>query len=67
MISCQIQHPVHWKHFATSHGKGVVDGIDGAAKAHVRGKVKSKGQNDTVVQNTCDFASLATTLMPTQC
>ena len=43
MISCQIQRPVHWKYFATSHGKGVVDGIGGAAQARVREKVKSKG------------------------
>ena len=32
MISCQIQRPVHWKYFATSHGKGGVEGIGSAAK-----------------------------------
>ena len=42
MISCQIQRPVHRKYLATSHGKGVVDGIGGAAKACVREKVKGK-------------------------
>ena len=32
-----------WQYFATSHGKGVVDGIGGSAKAGVRRKVMSKG------------------------
>ena len=30
----------HWKYFATSHGKGVVDGVDGKAKSTVQTKRK---------------------------
>ena len=50
---------VKWKYFATSHGKGVVDGIGGAAKSNVHRRVMSKGANARVVQRSCDFASVA--------
>ena len=29
MLSKKFDCKVHWKYFATSHGKGVVDGIEG--------------------------------------
>ena len=35
----------------TSHRKGVVDGIGGAAKSAVKRRVMSKGQNAAVEQN----------------
>ena len=33
---------ISWKYFFTSHGKGVVDGIDGRAKSIVRRKDEQK-------------------------
>ena len=63
MISSTLGRRVYWKYFATSHGKGVVDGIGGAAKARVREKVGSKGEDAVVVQNSTDFAGLASELL----
>ena len=42
ILSQKYQHPFTWKYFATSHGKGVVDGVGGRAKSLVRQKVMSK-------------------------
>ena len=53
-----------WQYFATSHGKGVVDGTGGTAKSLVRSRVMNKAQGALVVQNSKDFANLATALMP---
>ena len=47
-----------WKFFATSHGKGVVDGIGGSAKACVRARVMSKDEK-VVVQSASDFVKVA--------
>lgn len=55
---------VNWKYFATSHGKGVVDGIGGSAKSLVRTKVMSKGEDALIVQTLTDFATAAKCLMP---
>ena len=52
-----------WKYFATSHGKGVVDGIGGRAKSLVRQKIMTKGEA-TTVQSAVEFADLVTKLMP---
>ena len=62
-IANQIGGTAEWKYFATSHGKGVVDGIGGSAKSLVRTKVMSKGGNAIVVQNSMDFAAAASDLM----
>lgn len=53
---------IEWKYFATSHGKGSVDGIGGRAKSLVREATKSK--RGIVVHNSKDFATLVTELMP---
>ena len=45
-----------WKYFATSHGKGVVDGIGRQAKSIVRNGVLSKGRAAAIVQSSKDFA-----------
>lgn len=55
---------IEWQYFATSHGKGVVDGIGGRAKSLVRHAVMSKRPDAPVVQNSKDFAKLAEKLMP---
>ena len=52
-----------WKYFATSHGKGIVDGIGGRAKSLVRSKVMSQGDNRIVVQLSQDFANVAKKLL----
>ena len=52
-----------WQYFATSHGKGVVDGIGGSAKSLVRQKVMSKGNNAEIVQNSADFFRVASGLL----
>ena len=41
-LSQNHKRPFSWKYFATSHGKGVVDGIGGKSKAFVRAKIMTK-------------------------
>ena len=53
-----------WKYFATSHGKGVVNGIGGRAKSLVRSAVMSKQSSAPVVQSASDFATVVSKLMP---
>lgn len=52
------KHNLHliWNYFATSHGKGPVDGIGGALKRLVRGKVMKR---KAIVLNAEQFASAA--------
>ena len=38
----QAQTQIQWNFFATSHGKGPVDGIGGSVKHHVWGKVRAR-------------------------
>ena len=38
----RYKHNFTWKYFATSHGKGVVDGVGGLVKSLVRNAVKSR-------------------------
>ena len=45
-----------WKFFATLHGKGIVDGVDGNCKSTVWQKTFSKGKDSIIVQNTKEFA-----------
>lgn len=52
-----------WKYFATSHGKGVVDGVGGNIKRLVRQKSMSHSEG-TIVQSAKDFAQLAQELVP---
>ncbi|KAF2896017.1 hypothetical protein ILUMI_10164 [Ignelater luminosus] len=52
-----------WKYFATSHGKGVVDGNGGNLKRLVKQKTMSQG-GGVIVQSAQDFANLAATLVP---
>ena len=44
-----------WKFFATSHGKGVVDGVGGSLKSYVRRRVLSPGENAPIVDNAVSF------------
>lgn len=53
-----------WKYFATWHGKGIVYGIGGAAKARVREQVRNKGTGSIVVQSCVDFATVTSKLLP---
>ena len=55
---------VKWKYFATSHGKGSVDGIGGRAKSLVRYATKSQKSGGCVVQNSTEFYNLVKKLMP---
>ena len=57
-ISKELKINIMWKFFATSHGKGVVDGIGGSAKACVRARVMSKDEK-VVVQSASDFVKVA--------
>lgn len=52
-----------WKYFATSHGKGVVDGIGGRAKSLVRTKCLSKSET-MCVQSSMDFFEAVRDMMP---
>ena len=51
-------------YFATSHGKGVADGIGGNCKSMIRTKSMSKSNDKIVVQNAEDFAAAVSLLMP---
>ncbi|KAG1674783.1 Sodium-dependent noradrenaline transporter [Nymphon striatum] len=51
------------KFSATSHGKGIIDGIGGRAKYLVRHKVMSKSSTPLIIQNSQDFANAANQLM----
>lgn len=50
-----------WKYFATSHGKGVVDGVGGNIKRLVRMKMMAQG-NECAIQSAKDFAAVAAEL-----
>ena len=62
-LSKKVGTPFAWKYFVTSHGKGIVDGIGGRAKALVRQKVMSKGKDRIIVQSAEEFAQAARILM----
>ena len=53
---------IRWQCFATSHGKGVVDGIGGSAKCMVRNKTQSK-QGNCIVQSAKDFYDVSSSSM----
>ena len=53
-----------WKYFATSHGKGVCDGVGGRIKSLVRLAVTSKKSKRTIIHNSED---LLTTANPLTC
>lgn len=63
-LSEKYNKPFLWKYFATSHGKGVVDGIGGRAKSIVCSAIMSKGRSAALVQNASDFYEVAAKLMP---
>lgn len=64
VLSAKYSRPFHWKYFATSHGKGIVDGIGGSAKSLVRQRVMSCCDKAIIVQSAQDFANVAAELMP---
>ena len=59
LLSQKYGRTFSWKYFATSHGKGVVDGVGGNVKRLVREKMMSQGESVPVVQSAKDFADLA--------
>lgn len=65
IISQKYKKDFQWKYFATSHGKGVVDGIGGRIKSIVRQAVMSKRAESVIVQNSRDFARVASEKMTT--
>ena len=60
-ISIKLNLPVKWQYFATSHGKGVVDGIGGNAKYLVRQHVMAR---KGIVQGSHDFFKVVEKAMP---
>ena len=63
-LSLQYKKKINWKFSATSHGKGVVDGIDGNGKSNVRPKVMNMKKDRSIVQDSESFAELAQKLVP---
>ena len=47
----------HWKYFATSHGKEIVDGVSGKAKSTIKTTIFSK-INAPLVHIAEDFAKI---------
>ena len=60
-LSNKYDKPFVWKFSATSHGKGVVDGVGGKIKSSVRRKVMGKGER-IIVQDCESFVETAKTL-----
>ena len=52
-----------WKYTATSHGKGVVDGVGGRAKSLVKVLSKAKGNMSCNVENSLDFYNVSKKLL----
>ena len=63
-LSAKYNKEFTWKFSATSHGKGIVDGVGGKAKSMVREKMFAKRfQDRIVVQSPYDFYEAAKKLM----
>ena len=62
-LSLKCNKPFTWKFFATSQGKGVVDGVGEKVKSTIRRKVMSQGKNRLNVQDAESFASAARKLI----
>ena len=63
IIRCTYKERFSWKFSATSHGKGVVDGIGGRVKSIVyHRKVISLWRDQIIVQDARSFCQLASTL-----
>ena len=54
--------PFIWKFSATSHGKGVVDGVGGKVKSSVHKKMMGLGKDRPISQDSKIFANLANRL-----
>ena len=54
-LNKKFQGKVFRKYFATSYGKGLVDGIGGSAKSLVRKRVINQSKNAVIVQNSAAF------------
>ena len=63
-LSLHYKKKINWKFSATSHGKGIVDGIDGNVKSNVRPKVMNMKKDRSIVQDSESFAELAQKLVP---
>ena len=62
-LSQKHKRPFSWKYFATNHGKVIVDGIGGNAKASVRTKVMSKRDDRIIVPSSNDFSKATKQLL----
>ena len=62
-LSQKYNQQFSWKYVATSHGKGIVDGVGGRAKSLVCSKVMSQGDDRIEVQSSWDFVNAAQKLL----
>lgn len=62
ILSQKFNKRFRWKYFATSHGKGAVDGIGGNANGLVHKTIMSK-TNEVIVQSAEDFANVRGKIM----
>ena len=58
-LSLKYNKPFTWKFSATSHGKGVVDGVGGKVNSTIWHKVMGQGKDRLIVQDAESFASAA--------
>ena len=63
IVSIRCKNPFSWKYFATSRGKGIVDGISGRLKSLLLQNVMRKSTGWLIVQNAEEFATTAKALM----
>ena len=62
-LSKKYAKPFMWRFSATSHRKGVVDGVGGKVKSTVRRNVISKGKDSLVVQDCESFVQTTKKLL----
>ena len=58
VLSEKFNRDFTWKYFATSHGKGIVDGVGGNVKRLVRMKMMAQGEGCSI-KSAKDFAAVA--------
>lgn len=63
-LVCKYNKIFHWKYFASSHCKGIDDGIGGKANSTVRSLVSSKEDNTHNIRLENDFCELVEKHMP---
>ena len=63
-LSNVVKKVSYWKYFATSHGKGVCDGIGGTLKARASEHARGKHRDNVVIQSYTEFFDIVKQYVP---